>query len=1255
VLLARPTSPDITTILFLATANMHFLNCIAALILFLMGHGAIGAPIHDTSSILSVTCCKSKCLSASRIKTDSSPADPNASTCGEAKLNGESSTACCGQYTIDTPGDISSASPLASDCQGILNIITDGEWDVNFGTSQLAKYNTCKFMVHNSNFSPVAIGDYDVASVVKMLIDKFESNGLVGGKGRMQCNRPTDAWVDFYLSHTSQSATELAASPSPGGNKPMRRDKNFQCYDDEFKPGETTQGSPLVEDCKQIMSNIAGWGEWRVTSGQHQLVEYGTCAFGINNLGTGVSKIGNGDIIRVMAYLIDHNQWNGLVGGRGDFVCYDIALPSQEQIEFAIFHHGQVKSLAEVFPRGTEPEPDDVNLFARGTEPAPADDLNYQCEEDYFFPSQTTPGSPLVADCQQMLRNIQTDPHAEWHVVVEFHKLIQYKTCAFGVDVKGIGVAKIGNGDITRVVNKLIDNNQWNGLVGGSGWFMCWDIDSVWTDNTWFFLYHNDASKAEISPRGIETAQVDRGIEAAPVNLNYQCFNDFFAPSETTLGSPRATDCLQMLINISRDPNSEWHVPIMFHKLIQYDTCAFGVDNQGSGVAKIGNGDITRVVSKLISDYQWNGLVGGHGWFDCYDISISTDRVQFNIYYNDDWPQAEISPGVIESVSPRGIESAPDPSLNYQCYHDWFGSNSTTTDSPGVSDCRQMLTNISTGKAEWRLADGFRKLIQYGTCAFSVHNYGAGIAKVGNGDITRVVEQMITNNEMNGLVSGVGQFDCFDIVQGPFLNAVGFNLYRDDASLRIDTEVSANDISVQSTTDASPTTKVFTRDSNTAQCFDDWYSAENRTNPASPKVADCQEMVRRISEIEEWHIKSGIVELATYESCAFDVNYIPGGVVLKISGSDIIRVVTQAIENNKSVNRIGVEGSFNCWDLSGFNPGTMKFYIYANKGQTLAASSGASSPQPTTAFSPATIACQSRSLPSAAELYPMVRGNSALLSRNVNISYCDSDKIDENNTSGGSPLVADCRQMLSNIAKDGEWHVLDGFHKLIEYGTCAFGFKNDMLLAVLKVGNGDIIRVVNRLIDEYEWFGKVGGQGMFACDVLGAGVGDAQWYVYHTDAQLSLGAPTGTLSSWDHNITADETAISGSRPSAPPSSDVLNEFCTDDDWGYNNTADDAPLIVDCQQIVWNIHRDGEWRVAAGERQLVQYGSCAFGVRNIDPGIAKVGNGDITRIINIAIGTWGSGSTRKVAGDGAFSCKDLGVAGPDILWWRIYHT
>jgi hypothetical protein len=92
--------------------------------------------------------------------------------------------------------------------------------------------------------------------------------------------------------------------------------------------GATSDASPLVTDCQQIVTNIAGTqGSWEVEAAvgdQHQLVQFGTCAFGVTGTtGTGDVDfhVGAQDIVDIITSSIQMFASNGLVGASGNMDC----------------------------------------------------------------------------------------------------------------------------------------------------------------------------------------------------------------------------------------------------------------------------------------------------------------------------------------------------------------------------------------------------------------------------------------------------------------------------------------------------------------------------------------------------------------------------------------------------------------------------------------------------------------------------------------------------------------------------------------------------------------------------------------------------------------------------------------------------------------------------------------------------------------------------------------------------------------------
>ncbi|KAF9054908.1 Ecp2 effector protein, partial [Panaeolus papilionaceus] len=113
------------------------------------------------------------------------------------------------------------------------------------------------------------------------------------------------------------------------------------CGDSSFD-NKSSGGSPRVDDCLQIARNIAGGGTWTVALiGHHQLVEFGTCAFGVQapfELGVSNIRVGNQDIIDVINDSVRRFQWNGLVGARGEMQCQTDPGTRWLKTEWGIYH-----------------------------------------------------------------------------------------------------------------------------------------------------------------------------------------------------------------------------------------------------------------------------------------------------------------------------------------------------------------------------------------------------------------------------------------------------------------------------------------------------------------------------------------------------------------------------------------------------------------------------------------------------------------------------------------------------------------------------------------------------------------------------------------------------------------------------------------------------------------------------------------------------------------------------------------------------
>lgn len=106
---------------------------------------------------------------------------------------------------------------------------------------------------------------------------------------------------------------------------------------------ETTGASPEIDDCKVMMDNISGGGDWQVQPEllHHQIVQYGTCAFGLasNDIKFRKIKIGNGDIINMVTNSIRNYGKDGKVGASGTIRCSVMGGTDSVDMRWNILHN----------------------------------------------------------------------------------------------------------------------------------------------------------------------------------------------------------------------------------------------------------------------------------------------------------------------------------------------------------------------------------------------------------------------------------------------------------------------------------------------------------------------------------------------------------------------------------------------------------------------------------------------------------------------------------------------------------------------------------------------------------------------------------------------------------------------------------------------------------------------------------------------------------------------------------------------------
>jgi hypothetical protein len=133
---------------------------------------------------------------------------------------------------------------------------------------------------------------------------------------------------------------------SKGGSDHYPRDifpdKDY-CGDSSFE-NQSSDASPLVEDCKQVIRNIEEDAstdfEHRIT-GHSEILNHASCAFGIERTGgTGGAvqfRVGGQDVIDAINESIKRFASDGQVGAKGVFRCSGTTVNTHVNVEWGIY------------------------------------------------------------------------------------------------------------------------------------------------------------------------------------------------------------------------------------------------------------------------------------------------------------------------------------------------------------------------------------------------------------------------------------------------------------------------------------------------------------------------------------------------------------------------------------------------------------------------------------------------------------------------------------------------------------------------------------------------------------------------------------------------------------------------------------------------------------------------------------------------------------------------------------------------------
>ncbi|KAF9890425.1 hypothetical protein FE257_005830 [Aspergillus nanangensis] len=201
-------------------------------------------------------------------------------------------------------------------------------------------------------------GDVTIQELIIGAVRTYEANGQTNGgkpadiaaKGTLEDLYENDITTPGYIRIPVCSA-ELAYRAWDFRETPDTSAANYPCVTDRAPDfcktstfvDQTSEGSPTVPDCMQIVRNIANTdGQWKVENAigsHHQLVQFGSCAFGVQGMrkdGNVDFYIGAQDIVDIISESVRRFGGSGKVGAKGEMSC-EGTIKGQD-VEWGLYH-----------------------------------------------------------------------------------------------------------------------------------------------------------------------------------------------------------------------------------------------------------------------------------------------------------------------------------------------------------------------------------------------------------------------------------------------------------------------------------------------------------------------------------------------------------------------------------------------------------------------------------------------------------------------------------------------------------------------------------------------------------------------------------------------------------------------------------------------------------------------------------------------------------------------------------------------------
>ncbi|KAK3936951.1 hypothetical protein QBC46DRAFT_461157 [Diplogelasinospora grovesii] len=222
-------------------------------------------------------------------------------------------------YYLATPSGDAESCPTGS-CDGCEPVCTDNFFSAPPGLDSL----------DGTTFGGIPVSDL-IQGAVRTYIQNGNQNG--GGVADPGVSGTLD---DLYNQDVTTPGPDMAFKAWDATGGPSTSTANYPCI---IPPGvndcgtstfvdQTSSASPLVADCLQIVKNIEGTsGEWEVENAlgdQHQLVQSGTCKFGVQGMGKNGNinfHVGSQDIVDIINQAVKQFGGSGQVGAEGDMTC----------------------------------------------------------------------------------------------------------------------------------------------------------------------------------------------------------------------------------------------------------------------------------------------------------------------------------------------------------------------------------------------------------------------------------------------------------------------------------------------------------------------------------------------------------------------------------------------------------------------------------------------------------------------------------------------------------------------------------------------------------------------------------------------------------------------------------------------------------------------------------------------------------------------------------------------------------------------